>query len=453
MTKEELLEECRGIVEEVCEKYGYDREDTEGNDSLRTVLLKAVPAMLEDSSKEDRELFYQMLGHTPIAVVEDLTEEKRHALEEKYIGNINSHIVEEKADLGEYGSKAGNGAYVSEPIIDENGKLVGKKSFIYIQKVEGKAKEFFGSDINVTHLIHEMGHAWHAEDRQYEMIEGGRLKSRVGTDVSIYSFTDREDGKKVQKLEEENGLYFEEGMNTIAEQRAMARYKGISLQELSKQYDYHVLTASSYQGSMSYFLEYLFEQIPCEQDFEKWRMYGDKTYVKENIEKDMEKTDFWKNRNEEILPESKSQRSYSKKREVVTRNGNPYAKEFFEKYESVYFPDISKMTPLEKIENVLEQYFDITNQKYTIMQNEIYADLLDRIGYEGYALINQTVDVKKSDLKKRQQMEEETFEDTKNQIAGIIGNVKLDELKQVTEETKEGVKSLRIGEKMQEEKE
>lgn len=76
MTKEDILEECQDIVDEVCEKYGYDREDTDGSDSLRTVLLKAVPAMLVDLSKEDRELFYQMLNHTPIVLVENLTRSK-----------------------------------------------------------------------------------------------------------------------------------------------------------------------------------------------------------------------------------------------------------------------------------------------------------------------------------------------------------------------------------------
>ena len=78
---ENLRAECEEIVEKVCEKYHYDREDTEGNDSLRTVLLKALPAMLLDSSKEDRELFYQMLEHTPIVVTENLTKEGLDELE------------------------------------------------------------------------------------------------------------------------------------------------------------------------------------------------------------------------------------------------------------------------------------------------------------------------------------------------------------------------------------
>lgn len=159
MTKEDILEECKNVVEEACEKFNYDREDKEGNDSLRTVLLKAVPAILADSKKEDRELFYQMLSHTPIVVTENLTQEGYDALVKEYIGNVSPHIKEEDLDLGEYGTNVPYGAYVSEPIIDEDMQIKGKKSFLYIQKVSYNAKEFFGTDINVSHLIHEMGHA------------------------------------------------------------------------------------------------------------------------------------------------------------------------------------------------------------------------------------------------------------------------------------------------------
>lgn len=63
---EPILLECQGIVDEVCEKYGYNDIDYDGKDSLKTVLLKIVPAMLKDEELEARKLFYQMLEHTPI---------------------------------------------------------------------------------------------------------------------------------------------------------------------------------------------------------------------------------------------------------------------------------------------------------------------------------------------------------------------------------------------------
>lgn len=61
MRTEEILNECKDIVEELCLKYGYGSEDKEGSASLKTVLLKVIPAMIKDSKPEDKALFYQML--------------------------------------------------------------------------------------------------------------------------------------------------------------------------------------------------------------------------------------------------------------------------------------------------------------------------------------------------------------------------------------------------------
>ena len=70
--------------------------------------------------------------------------------------------------------------------------------------------------------------------------------------------------------------------------------------------------------------------------------------------------------------------------------------EFFRQYESIYFPDVSQMSPLDKIENVLEQFYNMSSVKYNI-DIEVYKEFLDCLGYEGYALINQAADVKKKD--------------------------------------------------------
>ena len=232
MELEEILNECKDIVNEVCEKYNYDDKDEEGNDSLKTVLLKVIPAMLKDSKQEDRNLFYQMLRHTPIAITENLTKESHDKLLEQYIGNINQHIIVDNTDLDEYGKGFGEGCYLSEPILDENMNLQGKKSFIYIKKVTGKAKELFGTDINVSHLIHELGHAWHAEYEQYIMLPNNTLKERVGTAEYIYSFIKTDDNRFVEKCIKRTGLMIEEAMNTVAEEKSMAYYMGIPLEEI-----------------------------------------------------------------------------------------------------------------------------------------------------------------------------------------------------------------------------
>lgn len=201
MKKEELLEECQSIVDEVCEKYNYDKNDKPGNDSLRTVLLKSITAMLIDRPKEDRELFYQMLRHTPIVITErDLTKSEFDELENRYIGNINPHIQYENRKKTEYEKIMGEGAYVSVPIISEDMQVTGKKSFIYVKKNYEEQQEYLGTDINVPVLQHELGHAWNAEKDEYVMSEDGTLTSRFGTAKVEYSFENREERKNISKM-------------------------------------------------------------------------------------------------------------------------------------------------------------------------------------------------------------------------------------------------------------
>ena len=416
MEVEEILKECKDLVEEVCVKFGYDSQDAEGKDSLKTVLLKIIPAMLKDSKPEDRALFYQMLSHTPIVVTENLTQESYEKLVEQYIGkNVNQHIIEENVDLGEYGKNLGAGAYVSEPILDEDMHLQGKKSFIYIQKVTGKAKEFFCTDINVSHLIHELGHAWHAEKEQFVMQDDGTLKDRVGTAEFIYSFSRTPDSKFVKKCIKTTGLMIEESMNTIAEETAMANYMGIPLEEMRKQY-ITALVPSNYQGYMTDFMGYMLEKLG-KDDFENYRLYGE-TDSKNKINALMEKTDYWINRETDILPSSDSPRSYDKKKAVLDRIDSISVQEFFSEYEAIYFPDLSKMTPIEKIDNVLEQKYNMNMIRYN-MGIDNHKAFLERLGYEGFSLINQA-----ADLKKKQELLQAISDVTFSELSAIIYETK-----------------------------
>ena len=388
-----MNQEINKVVNEVCEKFQYDSTDKEGNDSLKTVLLKICAVMLKDSNEEDRNLFYEMLRHTPIVVTENLTPEGYKHLEEKYIGNVNPHIVEEKSNVGEYGKNVGAGAYVSEPILDENLQLKGKKSFLYIQKVNNREQQFFGTDINVSHLIHELGHAWHAEKDQYTMLPNNTLKNRTGTAEFIYSFSKNPDGTYTMHTDKVSGLMLEEGMNTLCEEQAMADYMNISLEEMKNKYR-TVLIPSSYQGYIANFVSYMLQQLNS-KDFEQWRMYGD-SESKGRIESLMSRTKYWENREQDILPTSDSPRNYNNKRQIIARMQGDSVQEFFKHYENIYFPDISQMSPLDKIENVLEQFYNMSLIKYSI-DLEDYKAFLNSLGYEGYSLINQSSDIKKKD--------------------------------------------------------
>ena len=388
-----MNQEINKVVNEVCEKFQYDSTDKEGNDSLKTVLLKICAVMLKDSNEEDRNLFYEMLRHTPIVVTENLTPEGYKRLEEKYIGNVNPHIVEEKSNVGEYGKNVGAGAYVSEPILDENLQFKGKKSFLYIQKVNNREQQFFGTDINVSHLIHELGHAWHAEKDQYTMLPNNTLKNRTGTAEFIYSFSKNPDGTYTMHTDKVSGLMLEEGMNTLCEEQAMADYMNISLEEMKDKYR-TVLIPSSYQGYIANFVSYMLQQLNS-KDFEQWRMYGD-SESKGRIESLMSRTKYWENREQDILPTSDSPRNYNNKRQIIAKMQGDSVQEFFKHYENIYFPDISQMSPLDKIENVLEQFYNMALIKYSI-DLEDYKAFLNSLGYEGYSLINQSSDIKKKD--------------------------------------------------------
>ena len=388
-----MNQEINKVVNEVCEKFQYDSTDIEGNDSLKTVLLKICAVMLKDSNEEDRNLFYEMLRHTPIVITEGLTPEGYKHLEEKYIGNVNPHIVEEKSNVGEYGKNVGAGAYVSEPILDENLQFKGKKSFLYIQKVNNREQQFFGTDINVSHLIHELGHAWHAEKDQYTMLPNNTLKNRTGTAEFIYSFSKNPDGTYTMHTDKVSGLMLEEGMNTLCEEQAMANYMNISLEEMKDKYR-TVLIPSSYQGYIANFVSYMLQQLNS-KDFEQWRMYGD-SESKGRIESLMSRTKYWENREQDILPTSDSPRNYNNKRQIIAKMQGDSVQEFFKHYENIYFPDISQMSPLDKIENVLEQFYNMSLIKYSI-DLEDYKAFLNSLGYEGYSLINQSSDIKKKD--------------------------------------------------------
>ena len=393
MEIEEILNECKDFVEQICVKFGYDKQDTEGNKSLKTVLLEVIPIMLKESKKEDRNLFYQMLSHTPIVITENMTQESYDKLVEQYIGkNVNEHIIEEDLDLGEYSKGIAAGAYVAEPILDENMNLQGKKSFIYIQKNMRNAKEFLGSDINIPHLIHELGHAWHAEKDQFVMQEDGTLKERIGTAEFTYTFSKTPDNKFVKKCEKVTGLMFEESMNTVAEEIAMANYMGISLEEMQKEYNASLIP-SNYQGYMTNLVKYMLDKLG-KDDFENYRLYGE-TESKNKINEAMEKTEYWINRESDILPSSNSMRSYDKKRAILDRIDSKRVQDFFKSYEDVYFPDISEMTPIEKIDNVLEQRYNMNMIRYN-MGIDNYKDFIEILRYERYSLINKTNELAKS---------------------------------------------------------
>lgn len=439
------------ILDEICKKYGYETQDKPGNESLKTVLKRIIPSMLADYPQEDRNLFYQMLTHTPIVVTENLTEDDLKKLTDTYIGNINPHIIDDDSNiLGEYGKGVAPAAYISSPILNEDMQLMGKKSFLYLQRLPRFSKEFtfLGTDINVPYLIHELGHAFHAEKNAYKMLEDGILLERIGTAQFKYSFEKISDGKRKQKTTSCTGLFLEESLNTIQEEIAMARYMKMSKEEMQKKYR-EVLVPSEYQGLMSNMTEYLLEKIDT-NSLKQYRLSGDETKL-QPLNDIMVQTDYWQNKDQTFSETNlNSPLSFAHKKNIVTKLPKLSMQDFFQTYQDIYFPDISSITtPIQKIDNVLEQCYNFKGIKYQFNlynpeEKQQYCDIVSQILQEGFTLINQAYDIQKSQS-----------HNIMPQIAHITKTVSKSDIEKVTKETKSGVKNLiysRQGDRIEDEK-
>lgn len=133
----------------------------------------------------------------------------------------------------------------------------------------------------------------------------------------------------------------------------------------------------------------------------------------------MDKTEYWKNRENIVSDNSDSSINYQNKKAIINQIGNIRAQEFFEKYSNEYFPDILQMTPLEKIENVLMQMFNINAIKY-IIGVEHYKEIATFIAKEGYFLVNQTADIMKED-----------------ELNKVISDIRISEVTEIYKETRD----------------
>ena len=140
---------------------------------------------------------------------------------------------------------------------------------------------------------------------------------------------------------------------------------------------------------------------------------------KNKLEILMQKTQFWQNRETDILLDS-----YDRKRELLTKIDHPRAQEILKECENVYFPDIANMTPLEKVDNGLEQFLYLTDIRRFI-DPSINKEFIMQIGKEFYPLIHQSAQIK-----------------AKEEIEGVTTGVRSGEVDKITKETQIGIKNL-----------
>lgn len=349
--KVDFNEEYNHVVGLAADKYGYDEE-------LQGVLKKVLPAMLESHSYEDKQLFYKMLSHTPIVVVNENDKINKSDLDKKYLGDQNSHMIDINEHESVYDTLTGDGAFISDIIFDKNANPIGKKQYLYIKKVAPENEkygylkertELFGTGINVSHLIHELGHAWCSEMNSYEY-ENGILKDRCGTATITMRIEPNGDGTFNRIKESTEGLYIEEAMNTEMEVEALSRYLNMGKQATNLLFKSGPLIPSNYQGAISSVAEHILE-TPLGKDFTSYRLTGDKKYL-DRINENIAKTTAYQRRMD-ATEESRA------KDQVFLEPASEGIAEFLANCRDVYYPDKENMTPFQMLDNALNQSFDL----------------------------------------------------------------------------------------------
>lgn len=397
------------LIDSVSEKFGYDEE-------LNRTLKRIVPVMIEGKSQEISNMLFDTLNRVRIFVLENnATKEDIDKCQKEVFGDTNQDIKFEEETGSEYGKNVAAGAYVNEPVFDDNMNIVGKQSFLYVTKLSkyDKLKEIYGTDINISHLIHELGHAWASEKEEFVQDEKGNYINNVGA-CTITAKVDKENKSVISDKYE--GLFLEETLNTIEEENTLCKLLRIeNINELkAKGY-----VPSSYQGMMTDITKSYVEKFGKER-FDDFRFLKDKEALKD-IEKAIEATEGWNVIQTEEYEKGKRAK-FAKVNELDTTDGaKRMINNIFNQYDDIYFPDNSKFTPMQKLENIFQQVYNFGAVKYNfdIMKPEnleIYKSIVLSMINEGYVLKNQA-----KELPKERNKEENSF------MAELKGNVKTDE--------------------------
>lgn len=389
--KYDINQEIEDIVDDVTKKFNYDED-------MKMVLGKIIRATVGDKPYEDRHRLYCVLQTTPIVVLDSDKRITQEELSLKMGGNVNPHIKDKETfDQGEYGKADinGAGAFVSEPILDEDLNIIGIKKYIYVDGFD-KTKplndqrqrflDLFGTGINVPHLIHELGHAYVSEENPYS-IEGNIVTQRMGVCTNKYKITPLGNGQYESEQISNEGIFIEEGLNTNFEEETLAKYLGLSLEETQKLYG-DVFPSSFYQIKISSMTRNLVE-IGLKQDIDKWRTLGDKQAL-ERCNTPFYKANFYEKRhrlfermpkeaeqsNIEIIAARNKAFNHIEKADSIEKDENGqtivknYEKETLEKIEPDFFPETENMMPMDMINAILLQLYDLSVNKYSFTSDK-----------------------------------------------------------------------------------
>ena len=389
------MNNIEAYIDQIAEKFGYDEE-------LVSQLKRVVPIMTEGKSEEVKNMLFDTLNRVKIFVMEnDPTREDVEKCKQEVMGKDNKGVTFVEEDRGEYDNRGvAAGAYVNEPVFDEEMNIVGRNSFIYTTKL-GKYSKLAGlydTRINLGHLVHELGHAWASEKGEFVQNSDGSYVTNVGAYTNI-SEVDKE--KRKVKSKSYEGLMIEEALNTIEEENVTFKLTGIDdLRELRQNYDY---VPSNYQGMMTDMMRAYIEKFGKEH-FDKFRILKDREALKE-IENALEDTEGWKTIQTEEYTEKKKAK-FDKVNDLETTEGaKQIINRIVNEYSDDFFPDNTKFTPMQKLDNVFTQVYNFSTARYNfgILGNDhnmdIYKEVMTSIISEGYVLKNQAKDLPNKEVK------------------------------------------------------
>ena len=411
-------------IDEIAEKFDYDEE-------LTCQLKRIVPAMLEDKSEEAQQLLFDTLRRVKIFVMEDIfTKEDVENCKKEIMGEDNKDVTFVQEKRGKYDDMGvASGAYINEPVFDKDMNIVDRKGFIYVSKLPNNIEisKVYGTRINLSHLIHELGHAWASEKEEFVQDKDGNFVTKVGAYVSKSEVNKEKREVSVKTYE---GLMIEEALNTIEEENTVCKVLNIEdIREISLKKGYSM---SSYQGAMTDMMRAYAQKFGKER-FDSYRIFKNGKALEE-VEKVIEETDgFHVIKTEEYTKKKKAK--FSRINDLETTEGaKQNINEVVEKYSKDFFPDNTKFTPMQKLENVYRQIYDFSVARYNfdilqdcngkMQRNEhnlgIYKEVMGAILEEGYVLKNQAKELPekeektndfiaslKNDIKSDKEMEKE----------------------------------------------
>ena len=371
-------------IERVGKKYGYDAE-------LIDALKRCVPAMIDGKTEKNIRLLMDTLERVQIYTFNDKPNQGEidNITKQKLRGR-NTHVKQISYDKGEYEKSNRQGGYVNQPVFDEKMNIIDRVGFIYITNLNdnGETAKCYGTKINLSHLMHELGHAWGAQKGEYVQEENGDYTMSIGT-YRIHIKVNR-DTHTIEEVGTE-GLYVEEALNSIEEEKAL--YKMLEISEYRKIPGY---VPSTYQGRMTELMRRYIEKLG-EEAFEELRIQKNREKL-DKLQELFDNTDFMKKIKESDYYPNKKKIFESIQGTSASDEVKKEIENFFDKYRKLYFEPHQTNGFLEHLDIVMEQLYVFASIKYRYDISkadidEVFQKTLVAILKEGYSPVNQVADI------------------------------------------------------------